>query len=126
MSEEEKKKKKKNSPEKTVDEDWKTSIQEEKEKDTVKQPAQETKQQIPEASFNLFISSLATQTLINLGEMASPFNKKKELDLNQAKFTLDTLQIIKDKTKGNLADDETKYLDTLLYDLRMRYIEKSK
>ncbi len=109
-----------------VDEDWKTSIQEEKEKDTVKQPAQETKQQIPEASFNLFISSLATQTLINLGEMKSPFNKKKELDLDQAKFTLDTLQIIKDKTKGNLADDETKYLDTLLYDLRMRYIEKSK
>ncbi len=124
MGEEEKKKK--NSPEITVDEDWKKHIQEEKEKDTGKQPTQKTKQQIPEASFNLFISSLATQTLINLGEMASPFNKKKALDLNQAKFTLDTLQIIKDKTKGNLADDETKYLDTLLYDLRMRYIEKSK
>ncbi len=123
MGEEEKKKK--NSPEKTVDEEWKKHIQEEK-KDTGKQPTQKTKQQIPEASFNLFISSLATQTLINLGEMASPFNKKKALDLNQAKFTLDTLQIIKDKTKGNLADDETKYLDTLLYDLRMRYIEKSK
>ncbi len=124
MSEE--KKKGKSDSEIIVDEDWKTSIQEEKEKDTVKQPAQETKQQIPEASFNLFISSLATQTLINLGEMASPFNKKKELDLDQAKFTLDTLQIIKDKTEGNLADDETKYLDTLLYDLRMRYVEKSK
>ena len=124
MGEEEKKKK--NSPEITVDEDWKKHIQEEKEKDTVKQPTQKTKQQIPEASFNLFISSLATQTLINLGEMASPFNKKKELDLDQAKFTLDTLQIIKDKTEGNLADDEKKYLDTLLYDLRMRYVEKSK
>lgn len=124
MGEEEKKKK--NSPEITVDEDWKKHIQEEKEKDTVKQPTQKTKQQNPEASFNLFISSLATQTLINLGEMASPFNKKKELDLDQAKFTLDTLQIIKDKTKGNLADDETKYLDTLLYDLRMRYVERAK
>ncbi len=124
MGEEEKKKK--NSPEKAVDEEWKKHIQEEKEKDTEKQPAQETKQQIPKASFNLFISSLATQTLINLGEMASPFNKKKELDLDQAKFTLDTLQIIKDKTKGNLADDEKKYLDTLLYDLRMRYVERAK
>ncbi len=124
MGEEEKQKK--NSPEKAVDEEWKKQIQEEKEKDTEKQPTQKTKQQIPEASFNLFISSLATQTLINLGEMKSPFNKKKELDLDQAKFTLDTLQIIKDKTEGNLADDEKKYLDTLLYDLRMRYVERAK
>ncbi len=124
MSEE--KKKGKSDSKIIVDEDWKASVQEEKEKDTVKQPAQETKQQIPEASFNLFISRLATQTLINLGEMASPFNKKKELDLDQAKFTLDTLQIIKDKTEGNLTDDETKYLDTLLYDLRMRYVERAK
>ncbi len=124
MSEEEKKGK--SDSKIIVDEDWKTSVQEEKEKDTVKQPAQKTKQQIPEASFNLFISSLATQILINLGEMASPFNKKKNLDLDQAKFTLDTLQIIKDKTEGNLTNDETKYLDTLLYDLRMRYVEKAK
>ena len=108
-------------------------MSEEKEKDTVKpltqetkQQAQKTKQQIPEASFSLFISSLATQTLINLGEMASPFSKKKALDLDQAKFTLDTLQIIKDKTEGNLTVDETKYLDTLLYDLRTRYVEKAK
>jgi hypothetical protein len=115
-------------------------MSEEKEKDTVKpltqetkqqaqktkQQAQKTKQQIPEASFSLFISSLATQTLINLGEMASPFSKKKALDLNQAKFTLDTLQIIKDKTEGNLTDNETKYLDTLLHDLRTRYVEKAK
>jgi hypothetical protein len=124
MSEEEKKER--SDSKIIVDEDWKTSVQKEKEKDTVKQPTQETKQQIPEASFNLFISSLATQILINLGEMTSPFNKKKEQDLDQAKFTLDTLQIIKDKTKGNLTDDETKYLDTLLYDLRMRYVEKAK
>ncbi len=126
MSEEEKKGK--SDSKIIVDEDWKTSVQEEKEKgkDTVRQPAQKTKQQIPEASFNLFISSLASQILINLGEMASPFNKKKNLDLDQAKFTLDTLQIIKDKTEGNLTDDETKYLDTLLYDLRMRYVEKAK
>ncbi len=122
MSEEEKKGK--SDSKIIVDEDWKTSVQEEKE--TVKQPAQKTKQQIPEASFNLFISSLASQILINLGEMASPFNKKKNLDLDQAKFTLDTLQIIKDKTEGNLTNDETKYLDTLLYDLRMRYVEKAK
>ncbi|MFQ5964274.1 MAG: DUF1844 domain-containing protein [Candidatus Scalinduaceae bacterium] len=111
---------------KTVDDEWKKKVQEEKEKVSEKKPSQKTKQQIPEASFSLFIYSLATQTLINLGEVENPFNKKKEQDLDQAKFTIDTIQIIKDKTKGNLSDDETKYLDSVLYDLSMKYVEKSK
>ena len=83
-------------------------------------------QQVPVASFQLFISSLATQPLINLGEMEDPLNKKRGQALDQAKFTIDTLQIIKDKTVGNLTDDEAKYLDILIYDLRMRYVERAK
>ncbi len=81
---------------------------------------------IPEASFSLFVSSLVTQALISLGEVENPFLKTKEQNLDQAKFTIDTLQIIKDKTSGNLTDDETKLLETGLYDLRMGYVEKSK
>jgi Domain of unknown function (DUF1844) len=81
---------------------------------------------IPEASFSLFASSLVTQALISLGEVENPFSKTKNYNLDQAKFTIDTLQIIKDKTSGNLTDDETKLLETGLYDLRMRYVEKSK
>ena len=81
---------------------------------------------IPEASFSLFASSLVTQALISLGEVENPFSKTKNHNLDQAKFTIDTLQIIKDKTSGNLTDDETKLLETALYDLRMRYVEKSK
>ncbi len=87
---------------------------------------QNNPQKIPDASFSLFISSLVTQVLISLGEVANPFSKKSELNTDHAKFTIDTLQVIKDKTNGNLTDDETKLLDTALYDLRMRYIEKSK
>ena len=81
---------------------------------------------IPEASFSLFVSSLVTQALFSLGEVENPFSKTIEQNLDQAKFTIDTLQIIKDKTSGNLTDDETKLLETALYDLRMRYVEKSK
>ncbi len=81
---------------------------------------------LTEASFSLFVSSLVTQALISLGEVDNPFSKTKEQNVDQAKFTIDTLQIIKDKTNGNLADDEKKLLDTALYDLRMRYVEKSK
>jgi hypothetical protein len=81
---------------------------------------------IPDASFSFFISSLVTQALISLGEVDNPFSKQREQNLDQAKFTIDTLQIIKDKTVGNLSEDETKLLDTALYDLRMRYVDKSK
>ena len=98
----------------------------EKEVDGKSKSTQKDKPRIPEASFSLFISSLVTQALISLGEVKNPFSEKSEKNLDQAKFTIDTLDIIKEKTKGNLAEDEAKLLDTALYDLRMRYIEKSK
>ena len=97
-----------------------------KEQDDTETSTQKPLPKIPEASFSLFASSLVTQALISLGELANPFSKTKEHNLDQAKFTIDTLQIIKDKTCGNLTDDETKLLETALYDLRMRYVEKSK
>jgi hypothetical protein len=97
-----------------------------KEVDGKSESAQKDKPRIPEASFSLFMSSLVTQALISLGEVENPFSEKSEQNLDQAKFTIDTLEIIREKTKGNLTEDEAKLLDTALYDLRMRYIEKSK
>ncbi len=91
-----------------------------------KESAEKSIPRIPEANFSLFISSLVTQALISLGEVENPFSNTSEQNLDQAKFTIDTLQIIKDKTDGNLTEDETKLLDTALYDLRMRYVERSK
>lgn len=98
----------------------------EKELNDKEKSTQKDFSKIPEASFSLFTSSLVTQALISLGEVANPFSKTKEHNLDQAKFTIDTLQIIKDKTSGNLTDDETRLLETALYDLRMRYVEKSR
>ena len=98
----------------------------EKEVDGKSKSTQKDKPRIPEASFSLFTSSLVTQALISLGEVENPFSKKSEQNLDQAKFTIDTLEIIREKTKGNLTEDEAKLLDTALYDLRMGYIEKSK
>ena len=87
---------------------------------------QKKNSKIPEASFSLFASSLVTQALISLGEVENPFLKTKTQNLDQAKFMIDTLQIIKDKTSGNLTDDEIKLLDTALHDLRTGYVEKSR
>ncbi len=98
----------------------------EKELKDTETSTQKEPSKIPDASFSLFVSSLVTQALISLGEVDNPFSKAKEQNIDQAKFTIDTLQIIKEKTSGNLTDDEKKLLDTALYDLRMRYVEKSK
>ena len=103
---------------KKVDETWKETA---KKEETDKQKTAEAPPR--EISFSLFISSLGMQTLMHLGEIASPFTKKKEKDLTQAKQTIDIISVLKDKTKGNLTEDENKILDGLLYELRMKYVK---
>lgn len=75
--------------------------------------------------FNLFISSLSMQALILLGEIDSPFTHKKEMNLDQAKYVIDTIAMLKDKTKSNLTEDEIGFIDNILYELRMKYTAKS-
>ena len=78
-----------------------------------------------EPEFNLFISSLSMQALILLGEIDSPFTHKKEENLEQAKYVIDTIVMLKDKTSGNLTDEEISFMDNMLYELRMKYTAKS-
>jgi len=78
----------------------------------------------PEINFSTFVFSLSTSALIYLGEMDNPVTQKKEEDFNLAKQNIDILSILEEKTKGNLDSNEEKLLESLLYDLRMKYIEK--
>ena len=80
----------------------------------------------PEAKFTILVSSLATQVLVSLGQIENPLSKKKETDLRSAKFSIDLLQMLADKTRGNLSDVEKRYLEGVLYRLRMGYVEASK
>lgn len=109
--------------EKKIDEDWKRQVQEEKEK-IVKEEA--AAKQVPQANFMLFISGLATQVYIHLGLLENPLTKKKEKDLDQAKYLIDILGILEEKTKGNLTKEEQPYLQSLLYDMRMAFVMQSK
>lgn len=84
------------------------------------------KLETPEAKFTMLVSSLATQALVCLGEIENPVSAKKETDLDGAKFSIDLLQMLADKTRGNLSDLEKRYLEGVLYDLRMRFVEASK
>ena len=78
---------------------------------------------LPEVNFNSLIFSLSSSALINLGEIADPHTGQKHQDLPLAKHTIDTIAMLKDKTKGNLNAEEQRFLDTILADLRWRYVK---
>ena len=81
---------------------------------------------MPEVTFSAFIISLNTAALFHLGEIADPETGSTRQDLVLAKHTIDTLDLLEKKTKGNLTEDETSMLGKFLYDLKMRYVEVSK
>jgi hypothetical protein len=80
----------------------------------------------PEPDFSFFITTLSLQASIALGTVPNPATDKTEEDLTQAKFLIDTLAMLKEKTKGNLTPEEANLLESLLYELRMQYIAKQK
>ena len=78
---------------------------------------------LPEPSLKTFLSGIAGQVLINLGLAENPATGKREADLAQAKYSIDLLDILNEKMRGNLTEEEQKLMNVILYDLRMRYVE---
>ncbi len=74
------------------------------------------------ASFVNFLSTLATNAAASLGAMPHPATGKRSLDLESAKYWLDVLGMLRDKTKGNLHPQEARLIEGLLADLRMQYV----
>ena len=81
--------------------------------------------QMPEARFDLFLSGLAIDALIGLGDMPNPATKKASVNLAHARYLIDLLGVLEEKTKGNLSADEDRLLKDTLYQLRMRYLNKT-
>lgn len=106
---------------KNIDESWKEAA--EKEKISLEK---EGKNVPPQPDFSFFITTLSLQASIDLGEVPNPVTNKKEENLTQAKFLIDTLGMLKEKTKGNLTTEEANFLENVLYELRMQYIAKTK
>ena len=75
----------------------------------------------PGASFASLVQSVLTQVLFYLGDLSAR-GGEPAVNLDLAKHHIDTLGILEDKTRGNLADEEKKVLDTALYETRMRYV----
>jgi hypothetical protein len=107
---------------KNIDESWKDNAEKEKKQ------AEENLEQQPEleASFPVFISSLGMQALLALGEIENPLTKKKEPNLNQARYIIDTIQMLQEKTSANVTKEEKQMLEDILYQLRLIYVQKTK
>ncbi len=103
---------------KRIDESWKDAVEKEK-----KNQEAGGKFIPEEPDFKFFVTTLAIQASIFLGVLPNPVtNKKDEKNLPQAKFIIDTLDMLKEKTKGNLGGDETTLLENVLYELKMQYV----
>ncbi|MCM3870706.1 MAG: DUF1844 domain-containing protein, partial [Pyrinomonadaceae bacterium] len=89
-------------------------------------PAESDEEDLPDAEnpagFANFIMSIASNAASSLGMMEHPVTHKREVDLELAKHWIDILGMLERKTKGNLAPQEEKILESLLADLRMQYV----
>jgi hypothetical protein len=79
-----------------------------------------------EFGFSTFILSLSTSALVHLGELPDPITNKKEINLQLAKQTISIIEMLKEKTKGNLTKEEGSLLDNVLYDVRLKYLNQAK
>ncbi len=115
-----------------VDEDWKAEAQKEKEvlkKEEELEHKDEEKEQerpsMPEADFAGLISMITTQAYYAMGVIGTEQDKERPPDLTIAKYNIDTLGVIQEKTKGNLTEEEAKLLESTLHQLRMIFVQLS-
>lgn len=110
--------------EKFVDESWKDSVEDEKEnKGGLSPDAEASPGQVPEVNFMGYITSLAFQAMVFLGEIPNPITNETEKNLIQAKLLIDTLAMLREKTKNNLEQSESDTLNGFLYELQLKYVE---
>lgn len=137
------------SPKIIVDDDWKEQVQKEKEAaaassepssaDATKEPVESTEpvttaasdtasgseESLPDpppASFEMLISMMFTQAMSMLGQIPDPTTGQVQVNKPYAKHYIDTLDMLSEKTKGNLSDDESKMLSEALHALRMAFV----
>jgi hypothetical protein len=127
MAEKEKKEEKKI----IVDEDWKQQAQKEKEILAAQEEAEKEKGQkeseargpLPKGNFAALVSMLVTQAMFALGMLQVKGQEQREPDLEMAKYNIDMIETLAEKTKGNLSEQEEKVLKNTLNDVRMAYVQ---
>ena len=81
----------------------------------------------PTLDFNALVLSLGSSVIVHLGEAPDPTTgqKREKPEFPMAQQSIDLLAMLQEKTRGNLTPDESRFLDNMLYDLRMLYVQVS-
>ncbi len=75
-----------------------------------------------EATFSILTMSMASSAAMALGLAPNPQSGKIEKDKNMAKFNIDLLVMLQEKTKGNLSSDEQRFLESVISDLQVKFV----
>lgn len=132
MAEKEKKEDKKDEKKIIVDEDWKQQAKKEKEILAAQEKAEKEEGEkekphrgpLPKGNFAALVSMLVTQTLFALG-LIKVEGQEKEPDLEMARYNIDMLEALEEKTRGNLTEEEQKVLKNTLNEVRMAFVKLS-
>jgi len=120
-----------------IDEDWKAQVQAEKEAAArskvdgheggatahAASEAGERRGPIPAASLELLVTMLATEAMVALGQIPHPATGQVQADREQAQYLIDLLDVLREKTHGNLTEREQQMLEVLLHELRMAFVQ---
>ncbi len=115
-----------------IDSDWKAQAQAEKERLAAAEAKVEAArgerdpEELPPADFRGLVGMLASQAVMGLGAMQDPKSGRVVIDLEGARFSIDLLGMLEEKTKGNLSAEEAEELGQILGELRSRYVQISK
>jgi hypothetical protein len=84
-------------------------------------------QKAPTLDFNALVLSFGSAVIVHLGEAPDPTTgqKRDKPEFAMAQQSIDLLAMLQEKTRGNLTEDEARFLDNMLYDLRMLYVQVS-
>jgi hypothetical protein len=77
-----------------------------------------------EFHFIQLVLMFQTAAMQQMGKLQNPITQKIERDLDQARFSIDMLEMIQNKTKNNLSENEKKFLEHTLFELRMNYVDE--
>jgi len=111
-----------------ISEDTATFLDDQETKDQEEQTdsSKEKETESFQIDFSTFIMSLTSSAFYHLGDMPDPSTGKKEVNLPAVQQTIDMLVMLREKTKGNLKEDEEKLIEQLIYELQVKYVAKTK
>lgn len=106
-----------------IDSDWKQEAQQEKERLAEQEQEQHDYAHGEAPSLLNIVNLLAMQAVVGLGGMQTPTGERLPPDHAAARFHIDLLAVLEEKTKGNLSDEEQKVISATLHELRMMFVQ---